>query len=217
MTDHTYTEEGNTMSTDERKPEPTCEDMIAPPDPTPAEIAANHNAALAQMRESDNVRMRAIGVIGGWLLDTFDLDPEFDAVDAGIDLIKTLTAADLQTFIGDDLRAHIEAIVKRERARAHYAAPPVAKQPDPTPGVERAAARREVVSRTDGGAEVIEKRSVFLNRDEFAKVADGTYQPGTVPEAHRGVPVWEGGTEGSHTEACDGEPHVGKPCPIDYP
>lgn len=33
----------------------------------------------------------------------------------------------------------------------------------------------------------------------------------------RPLQVWEGGTEGSHTAACDGEDHPGRPCPIDYP
>ena len=34
---------------------------------------------------------------------------------------------------------------------------------------------------------------------------------------YKAAPVWEGGTEGSHTAACDGEPHPGQPCPIDWP
>lgn len=31
------------------------------------------------------------------------------------------------------------------------------------------------------------------------------------------VPTWEGGSAGPHTEACDGEPHPGQACPVDYP
>ncbi|AYB70612.1 hypothetical protein SEA_SERENDIPITOUS_71 [Mycobacterium phage Serendipitous] len=37
------------------------------------------------------------------------------------------------------------------------------------------------------------------------------------PRAEGQLPIWEGGTEGTHTEACDGEPHPGQACPVDYP
>lgn len=61
---------------------------------------------LDQLATSDNVRMRAIGVIGGWLADNYGHRDRAPA--AARALIKTMTEADLLTFIGADLDAFIE-------------------------------------------------------------------------------------------------------------
>ena len=70
---------------------------------------------LTTLAESDDVKMRTTGVIGGWIWDNYgppapDGDDGDDGgpVAAAKDLISTMTAAGLWTFMADGHRALIE-------------------------------------------------------------------------------------------------------------
>lgn len=55
-----------------------------------------------------------------------------------------------------------------------------------------------------------------LRLEQWCDPAQWPPAPPQVPPAVP-LPTWEGGTEGPHTEACDGEPHPGQACPTDWP
>ena len=69
---------------------------------------------LTTLAESDDVKMRATGVIGGWIWDNYG-PPAPDGDDGGPvaaakDLISTMTGAGLWTFMADGLAAHVESL-----------------------------------------------------------------------------------------------------------
>ncbi|AKF14641.1 hypothetical protein AVJ28_gp72 [Mycobacterium phage Baee] len=55
--------------------------------------------------------------------------------------------------------------------------------------------------------------------DQASQTGHPTVADDRVPPwmKHSETPTWEGGSAGPHTEACDGEPHPGQSCPVDYP
>ncbi len=66
---------------------------------------------LAQMRESDDVKLRDIGVIAGWLVELMEHhgldDMGIDAIEAAKSLIRAQSEAGLATFVVADLTAFI--------------------------------------------------------------------------------------------------------------
>lgn len=70
---------------------------------------------LAQMADSDDVKTRARGVIAQVLTNHGVPVP----LPLAVEIIRALTGAGLHTFIGDDLRAHIERVADRARDKGY--------------------------------------------------------------------------------------------------
>jgi hypothetical protein len=117
---------------------------------------------IEQMIASDSVRLRDIGVIAKVLEDeglTYCDGGALDPIALAKRVIKAQTDTGLVTFIGADLRTHIDEITAR--ARGEIVEPWHGKAPTPEPGL--------VTSR------------VKLTRGEFAALARGEYVPGARP------------------------------------
>lgn len=69
---------------------------------------------LAKMAASDDVRLRARGVIGAWLAERTEIP---DVIDAADELSKAMLDADLLTVIKADLNAHIENVAALGQAQ----------------------------------------------------------------------------------------------------
>ncbi|QBI96432.1 hypothetical protein SEA_DONNY_74 [Mycobacterium phage Donny] len=82
-----------------------------------------------------------------------------------------------------------------------------------------AAAKLVIKSQTEAGLATFRLMDLQAFIAEIKQRVDPSTQAlmDAVSEAVPARPVWEGGTEGTHTEACDGEPHPGQACPVDYP
>lgn len=92
-------------------------------------------------------------------------------------------------------------------------------------GFELSAGSMSVLNRKGDGYEALigVTFEVLARRDDLDRGRRVVPGPWRGPDALSGrslmgeVPTWEGGSAGPHTEACDGEPHPGSPCPVDYP
>lgn len=79
-------------------------------------LGASDREVLQWMASTDSIKLRAVGVIGGALVELQDNEcPITDCVDAAKHLIKAMTAANLLTFDGAELADFVDSIRAKRR------------------------------------------------------------------------------------------------------